>query len=373
MSGKVLDMGDKLICSYMMTGQKLQIWERPDRSRYTIDADTQQLVVERQPKYQPTVHGSTGVGTVHGTTHTGWTGKYACKHRPDKPVAVGDFHVYPFSYSDSREKDLLPMNYIYALTGSLYARLYHEGFKGLVFGVACPDGDMLPVAVTRQISEIVKNKTKGGKKVGFYCLGGHGRTGTLLASLIAIEEQPEDPIAVARERYCQYAVESEKQAKFVFDLLGKPMPKIYKRPVYASTPTATENYGFTWWEKHHLTKLPRWFQDAVYMDMPFLRELDAAVRDHYGGNFERVPPLVGSVFTRIPGIAPAQEANTFWMVDKVTGAACRVAFHSKVHVEGRILEVVEKLPIEERPYVALTGEPAIVLPSDDIVAAMCGD
>jgi hypothetical protein len=47
-----------------------------------------------------------------------------------------------------------------------------------------------------------------------HCIGSHGRTGTLIASLIAIlepESQTPDPIAAARERHCQRAVETAAQ------------------------------------------------------------------------------------------------------------------------------------------------------------------
>ena len=63
-----------------------------------------------------------------------------------------------------------------------------------------------------------------GKKVLGYCIGGHGRTGTLYASLVAHVEKPEDPIDLCRSRYCQSIIESNAQAKAVFGILGKRVP-----------------------------------------------------------------------------------------------------------------------------------------------------
>ena len=62
------------------------------------------------------------------------------------------------------------------------------------------------------------------------CTGGHGRTGTLLASLIAVME-PEipDPIAAVRKRYCGSAVETIAQGQAIFDLRGEELPAQYRQ------------------------------------------------------------------------------------------------------------------------------------------------
>ncbi len=64
-----------------------------------------------------------------------------------------------------------------------------------------------------------------GKKVLAFCAGSHGRTGTLLASLIALLEPAiDDPIARARELHCAHCVETKKQALGIFALKGKELP-----------------------------------------------------------------------------------------------------------------------------------------------------
>lgn len=61
-----------------------------------------------------------------------------------------------------------------------------------------------------------------GKRVLGFCAGSHGRTGTLLASLIALlEPEVEDPIAEARARHCSHAVETPEQADAIFALRGQ--------------------------------------------------------------------------------------------------------------------------------------------------------
>jgi len=72
-----------------------------------------------------------------------------------------------------------------------------------------------------------------GKKVLAFCAGSHGRTGTLLASLIALlEPDTADPIAAARQRHCKAAVETEAQARAVFALRAEELPEHYHRRLH---------------------------------------------------------------------------------------------------------------------------------------------
>jgi len=51
-----------------------------------------------------------------------------------------------------------------------------------------------------------------GNKVLVYCMGGHGRTGSILAALIALlEPGVRDVVDEVRKRYCEHAVESNGQ------------------------------------------------------------------------------------------------------------------------------------------------------------------
>jgi len=56
---------------------------------------------------------------------------------------------------------------------------------------------------------------KAGEEVAIYCGGGHGRTGMLLGSLIAVLEPEMDPAQAVRERYCFEAIENPRQEAFV--------------------------------------------------------------------------------------------------------------------------------------------------------------
>lgn len=78
----------------------------------------------------------------------------------------------------------------------------------------------------REVMQVLEN----GKRIAFHCAGGFGRTGTILASLVALLESPEetpDPIQAIRERYCPRAVETDLQAAAVFALRGQSLPQDY--------------------------------------------------------------------------------------------------------------------------------------------------
>jgi hypothetical protein len=60
----------------------------------------------------------------------------------------------------------------------------------------------------------VSNQMHAGKKVHCGCIGGHGRTGTFFAALLASFGEP-DAITYVREHYCPKAVESHEQVAFL--------------------------------------------------------------------------------------------------------------------------------------------------------------
>lgn len=56
---------------------------------------------------------------------------------------------------------------------------------------------------------------QAGKKIHFGCIGGHGRTGTALAAVVAEMNGRKDAIDYVRKNYCQKAVESTTQVNFL--------------------------------------------------------------------------------------------------------------------------------------------------------------
>ncbi len=69
------------------------------------------------------------------------------------------------------------------------------------------------------IVSFIKYHTSKGKEVVVSCIGGHGRTGAVLAVWAGLNGV-ENPIEYVREHYCECAVETEEQEEFVEYYLG---------------------------------------------------------------------------------------------------------------------------------------------------------
>lgn len=75
----------------------------------------------------------------------------------------------------------------------------------------------------RQLVDVIAAFPEGSK-VGVYCQGGHGRTGTALSvmlSLAGIVPANADPVAFVRKVYCDQAVESRAQISYIEGITGR--------------------------------------------------------------------------------------------------------------------------------------------------------
>lgn len=99
----------------------------------------------------------------------------------------------------------------------------------------CPWRDMSPPpeGFGDFLREQVIPALEAGRRILAYCIGSHGRTGSFLASLIAmLEPETVDPIAAVRERHCRKAVETRLQAEAIFALRDEKLPACYEAEFY---------------------------------------------------------------------------------------------------------------------------------------------
>lgn len=120
------------------------------------------------------------------------------------------------------------------------ARLLQQGVRVKIY---CPDMGV-PELDRDDWLELIEDIRAGwkGKGVLACCQGGHGRTGTVLAVLAGLTgATTSDPVKFVRERYCEEAVESVKQIKYVEEITGikveslTPGGKKYGNSVYVSS------------------------------------------------------------------------------------------------------------------------------------------
>lgn len=72
---------------------------------------------------------------------------------------------------------------------------------------------------------IIVEALEQGQRVHVGCIGGHGRTGMVLAAVAAVLGVSDDPIAWVRENYCKKAVENSAQEGFLVVNFNCKMPK----------------------------------------------------------------------------------------------------------------------------------------------------
>lgn len=111
---------------------------------------------------------------------------------------------------------------------SLEGDCWDEGWRGEIFYVPTTDFSVLPRDVAVDKAQQVANMIAAGKRVGIFCIGGHGRTG-YFGSLVAGLLGAEDPIALVRT-YCAKTIESAAQIKEIAEILKKPELTKYKPP-----------------------------------------------------------------------------------------------------------------------------------------------
>ena len=100
--------------------------------------------------------------------------------------------------------------------------------------VAWPDYGAVSQTYYKMLVGTVVTALSEGKTVEIACAGGHGRTGTLIAGVLATVEHldAKDTLTTLRARYCVSAVESHKQEVMLYTLLGETPPAApYSAPV----------------------------------------------------------------------------------------------------------------------------------------------
>jgi hypothetical protein len=145
-----------------------------------------------------------------------------CNHAAITPVQVGPFQVFLGARPDLKSEVVETMDVICPLNGWLP----HMPFGKALNLMSCelPDRGGVPREWPEFIMTIV-DMLANNKRVLAYCTGGHGRTGTFGASLIAVlEPDTYDPIEEIRRRHCKEAVESLAQAEGIYALRGEELP-----------------------------------------------------------------------------------------------------------------------------------------------------
>lgn len=102
---------------------------------------------------------------------------------------------------------------------SLDGNVWSTGFRGEIWYYPISDFYILPDDVLLSLVNKSIDALKSERKIGLFCLGGHGRTG-YVAAVILGKLGIEDPILELRQNYCEKAVETNEQIKHISEILG---------------------------------------------------------------------------------------------------------------------------------------------------------
>ena len=109
-----------------------------------------------------------------------------------------------------------------------------------------------------QMLETIEDYLNNGKDVHIQCIGGHGRTGTILALLFGrFGVETEDYLTLEKsvhENYCEDAIESDTQRRFIAKYFDMEPPPKTKWACWQSSKSATQPEG----ESYYIIK------DGVY-------------------------------------------------------------------------------------------------------------
>lgn len=149
------------------------------------------------------------------------------QHRGDA-VRVGPYEVFAGGTTYLEPQDLFDMDVVVPLTGKLP---FVFGQRYTVLAGFLPDFGGVPDNWQEFLEGVVIPELEQGRRIIAFCAASHGRTGTFLASLIALLESAEetpDPILAVRERHCEKAVETLAQAEAIFALREEEVPAQYR-------------------------------------------------------------------------------------------------------------------------------------------------
>lgn len=164
-----------------------------------------------------------------------------CPHT-GHPVNVGRYQVHAGGTWYLKPHHTEGMDVLVSLNGHWVTEESVEGQEEI--DLCLPDFGGVPDDWRERLESEIIPLLADGKKLLAFCTASHGRTGTFLASLIALletAEQTPDPIAAVRQRHCSHAVESRAQAEAIFALRGESLPEQYsreftRRPAVAAVP-----------------------------------------------------------------------------------------------------------------------------------------
>ena len=264
MSDKVITYEEYQARKVISKAAKGKVTPTPNKGPEPMDSDFYVASVAKvKPKKEPKYYDFEAQGTSSKKTNNTYgygsyndfdrgyaktpvyTARCYTTHKPLRIITPTDgkeYLIYGGSCSDPVVKDAdIYVGFEYGMKSSTNAYPWSGGAS---FTFHIQDGSV-PSSLEdakKLISYLAENLI-AGKKVHIGCIGGHGRTGTILAALVTYMTGNKNSIEYVRTHYCQKAVESITQINWLnkhFDIeKAKPSKD------YSAIGTSTKAWGST--------------------------------------------------------------------------------------------------------------------------------
>lgn len=185
----------------------------------------------------------------------------------DGPIEV--YHnLYLGSYRESMQMPKMGVDVLVPLY-DLDSSIWETGFRGEILYFPIADYGILPRDVLDVVVCKIMARLADNKKVGIFCMAGHGRTGYIAACVLG-KLGIDDPVQYIRDKYCTEAIESNKQVEAIAAYLDKPA-LIKRYPCYAHA----YGYGGGWYDYGYADKVTTpldYSKNSTYLQSPLERD-----------------------------------------------------------------------------------------------------
>ena len=173
---------------------------------------------------------------------------------PVLKIGKGKLYGGSASYPVVKDADV----YVALQSGSTCGRISDPWDKQSVVEVQYSIRDMEAPANTARFKKMITwlcTQLHEGKTVHVGCIGGHGRTGTVLSAIVAEALEQADAVQYVRKHYCKKAVESKAQMQFLMKHYGvseaeptKGLPQKWESSSVRPVGTEATGVSFKQWE-----------------------------------------------------------------------------------------------------------------------------
>jgi len=149
------------------------------------------------------------------------THKRCCESHPALPITIEGKNYFVYGGSCSKPIHLDADIYVGLDTSMKLTEKEYPWSAGHEIGFFIQDmGTPKDTVEFKKLIEWLSVQLIANQKIHIGCIGGHGRTGLVLAALYKNVTNDKEAVTYVRDNYCKKAVESQKQIEYLHEEFG---------------------------------------------------------------------------------------------------------------------------------------------------------